>query len=141
MRILLSGASGRVGTNLTKELLARGHQVRGMVYPGDPKADKLNAFDIEIANVGLDDTEGIAKAAAGGGRRGAYGMRDVAAAEPWRSSRITTSTPPAPCACSKRWRSRATSCTALCTSAAIRCTPCRRCSMRRWTSNIHASAD
>ena len=65
MRILLSGASGRVGTNLTKELLARGHQVRGMVFPGDPKADKLDAFDIEIANVGLDDTEGIAKAAEG----------------------------------------------------------------------------
>jgi len=54
-----------VGTNLTRELLARGHQVRGMVFPGDPKADKLDVFDIEVANVGLDDTEGIAKAAAG----------------------------------------------------------------------------
>ena len=65
MRILVSGVSGRVGTNLTKALLARGHQVRGMVYPGDPKADKLAAFDVEIANVGLQDTEGIAKAAQG----------------------------------------------------------------------------
>ena len=36
-----------------------------MVYPGDPKAEKLAAFDVEIANVGLQDTEGIAKAAEG----------------------------------------------------------------------------
>ena len=77
MRILVSGVSGRVGTNLTKALLAQGHQVRGMVYPGDPKAEKLAAFDVEIANVGTARHRRYRKGCGGCGCRGAYGVCHV----------------------------------------------------------------
>ena len=46
MEILVTGGTGRIGANLVKDLLARGHEVRSFVYPGDrSRAHKLDGFD------------------------------------------------------------------------------------------------
>lgn len=44
MKVLLTGATGRVGTNLLKRLIASNIEVRALVMPGDPHAKKLLAF-------------------------------------------------------------------------------------------------
>ena len=41
MRILVTGAAGRVGANLVKRLVTAGMNVTAMVMPGDPQAAKL----------------------------------------------------------------------------------------------------
>lgn len=46
MKILVTGATGRVGANLVLALLDAGHDVRSFVYPGDAsRAHKLDGFD------------------------------------------------------------------------------------------------
>ena len=35
MRILVTGGTGRIGSNLVKKLLEKGHSIRSFVYPGD----------------------------------------------------------------------------------------------------------
>ncbi len=47
MRILVTGADGMLGSNLTRELLDRGHQVRAFLLPNSP-AKTLAGLDIEI---------------------------------------------------------------------------------------------
>ena len=45
MRILVTGATGRIGANLVPRLLDKGHAVRSFVYPGDAsRAHKLDAY-------------------------------------------------------------------------------------------------
>ena len=34
MKILVTGGTGRIGANLVKGLLAKGHEIRSFVYPG-----------------------------------------------------------------------------------------------------------
>lgn len=50
MRILVTGATGRIGANLVKALLEKGHRIRGFVYPGDAsRAHKLDKYpQVEI---------------------------------------------------------------------------------------------
>ena len=46
MKILITGGTGRVGANLAKALLDKGHTIRSFVYPGDQsRAHKLNGFE------------------------------------------------------------------------------------------------
>ena len=46
MKILVTGATGRVGANLVLALLDAGHDVRSFVYPGDAsRAHKLDRFE------------------------------------------------------------------------------------------------
>ena len=48
MKILVTGATGRVGANLVKALLEKGHQVRAFIYPGDAsRMDKLDTYDVD----------------------------------------------------------------------------------------------
>jgi len=35
MKILVTGGTGRIGTHLVKQLLAKGHEIRSFIYPGD----------------------------------------------------------------------------------------------------------
>jgi nucleoside-diphosphate-sugar epimerase len=35
MKILVTGGTGRIGSNLTKKLLEKGHEIRCFTYPGD----------------------------------------------------------------------------------------------------------
>jgi nucleoside-diphosphate-sugar epimerase len=47
-KILITGATGRLGANLTQQLLERGYAVKALVIPDDPKRSKLDRFDVEI---------------------------------------------------------------------------------------------
>lgn len=45
MKILITGGTGRIGANLARQLLSRGHEIRSFVYPGDAgRAHKLDAY-------------------------------------------------------------------------------------------------
>ena len=35
MKILVTGGTGRIGSNLVKKMLEKGHDIRNFVYPGD----------------------------------------------------------------------------------------------------------
>jgi len=65
MRILVTGATGRVGSNLVKALVERGDSVRSLVMPDDPKRSKLDGIDTEIVEGDLTDPESLDKAVAG----------------------------------------------------------------------------
>ena len=44
MKILVTGGTGRIGANLVVQLLAKGHEIRSFVFPGDAsRAHKLDA--------------------------------------------------------------------------------------------------
>lgn len=67
MRILVTGGTGRIGGNLSVELLARGHEVRCLVYPGDAsRADKLAGYDgVEVVEGDLRDFDDVTRAVRG----------------------------------------------------------------------------
>jgi UDP-glucose 4-epimerase len=65
MKVLITGVSGRVGANLAFQLLKRGYQVRGLIFPGDPKTEKVRTLGVEIAEADMQDAEGIYRACAG----------------------------------------------------------------------------
>ena len=45
MKILVTGATGRIGANLVVQLLAAGHSIRSFVYPGDASREgKLDSY-------------------------------------------------------------------------------------------------
>ena len=45
MKILVTGATGRIGANLVAQLLEQGHHIRSLVFPGDSsRADKLDSY-------------------------------------------------------------------------------------------------
>ena len=64
-RILVTGATGRLGTNVVARLLERGEEVRCMVMPGDPLAGKLDGMDTEVFEASLTDTEKLRSAVKG----------------------------------------------------------------------------
>jgi UDP-glucose 4-epimerase len=60
MKVLVTGASGRVGANMVRRLIAAGADVRAMVLPGDPQAGKLAAFpQVQIVEADLSDQAAI----------------------------------------------------------------------------------
>lgn len=60
MRVLVTGATGRVGANMVNRLLASGAEVKAMVMPDDPQAAKLaGRSDVEIVEAGLTDQAAI----------------------------------------------------------------------------------
>ncbi len=60
MRVLVTGAAGRVGANMVRRLVGAGIDVKAMVLPGDPLREKLAAFpDIEIVEADLGDQPSI----------------------------------------------------------------------------------
>jgi len=63
--VLLTGCTGRIGTNLAVALLKRGYQVRGLIMPGDPKVEKVRNLNIETVNCDLRDTNGMLAATKG----------------------------------------------------------------------------
>ena len=63
MKILVTGGTGRIGANLCKQLLSKGHQIRSFVYPGDAGrvhkvetvvGDLRNFEDVQKAVQGVD---------------------------------------------------------------------------------------
>lgn len=65
MRILITGITGRVGTNLARHFLSQGHEVRGLVWPGDPQAAKMAQVGAEMVLGDLRVPADVASAAAG----------------------------------------------------------------------------
>ncbi|SDU63486.1 NAD-dependent epimerase/dehydratase family protein [Jiangella alkaliphila] len=60
MRVLVTGAAGRVGTNMVKRLVDEGATVRAMVLPGDAQRSKLDVFpDVEVVEADLGDQAAI----------------------------------------------------------------------------------
>ncbi len=55
MKVLVTGASGRIGRGLVEGLLKRGEQVRALVMPGDPQRGYLAQLDVEIVEGHLGD--------------------------------------------------------------------------------------
>jgi len=68
MRVFVTGATGFIGTELVKELIAPGHQVRGLTR-SDVGAEQLKAVGAEAHRGNLQDPDSL--------RRGAMGMDAV----------------------------------------------------------------
>ena len=65
MEILVTGVSGRVGSNLARALLERGNVVRGLVMPGDPKLPMVRELGITIVESDLTDANAVHRAVEG----------------------------------------------------------------------------
>ena len=65
MKVLITGATGRIGANVAKRLVEEGHQVVAPVRPDTDRAEKLAALDLEIRRVDLQDREGITECVKG----------------------------------------------------------------------------
>lgn len=66
MRVLVTGASGRVGANMVQRLVTSGADVKAMVMPGDPQAAKLAMFpQVQIVEADLGDQAAINAACEG----------------------------------------------------------------------------
>lgn len=60
MKVLVTGAAGRVGANLVQRLVSSGVDVKAMVIPGDPQAAKLAAFPaLRVVEADLGDQAAI----------------------------------------------------------------------------------
>ena len=64
-RILVTGASGRLGSNLAKRLIEKGVEVRAFVLPGDPAEKALEGLAVETVYGDLRDEKAVAAAVEG----------------------------------------------------------------------------
>jgi UDP-glucose 4-epimerase len=60
--VLVTGAAGRIGSHLTRELVAAGHRVRAFVLPGDPRAERLRGPGVDLVEGRLEDDAGLTAA-------------------------------------------------------------------------------
>lgn len=65
MSVLITGITGRIGANLAGTLVNEGHTVRGLVWPRDPRIDKLKGLDVELVHGSLTDPRDVAAAVNG----------------------------------------------------------------------------
>lgn len=66
MKILVTGAAGRLGANVVYQLSLRGEDVRAVVLPGDPFKSKLEGMPgVEIVECDLTDTDSVREAVKG----------------------------------------------------------------------------
>lgn len=65
MKALITGISGRVGPNLAREMMRRGYEIRGLVMPNDPQAEKAARLGVEIIKADIADAERVRAAVDG----------------------------------------------------------------------------
>ena len=59
MEVLITGITGRIGSNLAVLLLEQGHSVRGLVWPNDRRIEKLGGLDLDLREGSLTDWEDV----------------------------------------------------------------------------------
>ena len=65
MRVLVTGAAGRMGAHLTRLLTGEGHVVRAFVLPGDPNNQQIDGPLVEVAEGRLEDEAAVGRAVDG----------------------------------------------------------------------------
>jgi UDP-glucose 4-epimerase len=65
MRILITGITGRIGGNLAAQLLGQGHEVRGLVWPKDPRIEKFKGYELELVEGSLTNYDDVIKVTEG----------------------------------------------------------------------------
>lgn len=64
MNILVTGITGRIGANIARHFLDRGHAVRGLIWPGDRQSEKLTQIGAQIVEGDLSSNADVAAAVA-----------------------------------------------------------------------------
>lgn len=62
MNILVTGATGRIGSHLTRALIRAGHTVRAFALPGDPRVSVITDPHVEFVYGRLEDAQAVAGA-------------------------------------------------------------------------------
>ena len=65
MRILMTGATGRIGANVARRMLQNGHSLLGFTVPNDPQASKLASIGADVVEGHLESLDDIRRAMAG----------------------------------------------------------------------------
>jgi len=65
MRILVTGATGRIGSVLVRTLIEHGERVRALVMSDDPGLQRLEGLDVGVVSGDLASGKGVAEACAG----------------------------------------------------------------------------
>jgi UDP-glucose 4-epimerase len=65
MNILITGATGRIGSRLAEALIARGEHVRTLVLPDDPHVDQAKRMGVECIPGSITDFETVLRAVEG----------------------------------------------------------------------------
>lgn len=65
MRILITGVTGRIGANLAAALRRDGHEIRGLVWPRDPRVEKLAPLEVQLQYGSLTEPADVRRAVAG----------------------------------------------------------------------------
>ncbi len=65
MNILITGATGRVGSRLAQKLVERGEQVRALCLPNDPQVEPLRRLGVECISGDIARYDDVARATEG----------------------------------------------------------------------------
>ena len=65
MLVLVTGATGRIGSCLTRALIREGHSVRALLLPDDSRAPGISGPHVETVRGRLEDTEAVGLAVRG----------------------------------------------------------------------------
>ena len=65
MRILMTGATGRIGANVGRRMIHNGHSLLGFTIPNDPQATKLAAIGADVVEGDLESLDDVRRAMAG----------------------------------------------------------------------------
>ena len=65
MLVLVTGASGRIGSHLTRALIREGHRVRALAVPHDPRVSAITGPDVEVVYGRLENAEVLVEAVRG----------------------------------------------------------------------------